>query len=124
MTFAAKLSVTDGIDQTVFPEDLGLLSVPSRSHSRAGTPSPRHLRKKGSTQRGQAGFGSSVINLANTILGAWFQLGTCADARCWDISHAGCNVRHGSLYGGVRDRVCGKHFWNGVVFSLAMCVAY
>ena len=38
-------------------------------HSRTSSPSPRAARKKMSGHKGQAGFGSSVINLANTILG-------------------------------------------------------
>jgi len=37
-------------------------------HLRTPSPSPRR-RKPISTHRGDAGFGSSVINLANTILG-------------------------------------------------------
>jgi hypothetical protein len=39
-----------------------------RPNNRSRTPSPR--RKKTSGHRGEAGFGSSVINLANTILGS------------------------------------------------------
>jgi hypothetical protein len=39
-----------------------------RSPRRTPSPSPRR-RKKTSGHRGEAGFGSSVINLANTILG-------------------------------------------------------
>ena len=33
------------------------------------SPSPGRLRKKATSHRGEAGLGSSVINLANTILG-------------------------------------------------------
>jgi hypothetical protein len=45
-------------------------SVTPRSprHGRSPSPSPR-IRKKAPSHRGEAGIGSSVINLANTILG-------------------------------------------------------
>jgi hypothetical protein len=40
----------------------------SPRRSRSPSPSPR-IRKKVPSHRGEAGIGSSVINLANTILG-------------------------------------------------------
>jgi hypothetical protein len=63
-----ELPTNDG-DVVRISEDT--LSV--RSPRRTPSPSPRR-RKKTPGHRGEAGFGSSVINLANTILGNYFSL--------------------------------------------------
>jgi len=49
------------------------LIVPNHHPPYNGSPAtqPNRRRKKTSGHRGEAGFGSSVVNLANTILGAW-----------------------------------------------------
>jgi hypothetical protein len=59
---------------TIDPDDHHV-SDDIRPGRRSRTPSPR--RKKTSGHRGEAGFGSSVINLANTILGNDFHTLLC-----------------------------------------------
>jgi len=57
--------------EDMLSEENGLLST--RAHPLSRSPSPfarRQQRRKIAGHKGQAGFGSSVINISNTILGS------------------------------------------------------
>ena len=80
MASGAYLDVPTGDGDVSRPsEDSLAIRSPRRTPSPSPFGTPRRHKKK-SGHRGEAGFGSSVINLANTILGTYSNLVTEGDA--------------------------------------------
>jgi hypothetical protein len=75
MASGAYLDVPTGDGDVSRPsEDSLAIRSPRRTPSPSPFGTPRRHKKSG--HRGEAGFGSSVINLANTILGTDYSLAT------------------------------------------------
>jgi len=133
MASGAYLDVPTGDSDVARPsEDSLAIRTPRRTPSPSPFGTPRRRKKSG--HKGEAGFGSSVINLANTILGIPHTscLRRDANSRCWNIryrtgfetltcSDAGGYVINGCLYRSLCHYICRFNKRDGIILSFTMC---
>ena len=87
MASGAYLDMPTGDSDIARPsEDSLAIRSPRRTPSPSPFGTPRRRKKSG--HKGEAGFGSSVINLANTILGIpHTACSRNANPRCWNLRY-------------------------------------